>query len=258
LLVVIGIIAVLIALLLGALARARDHANRVKCGANLHTIGIALVQYTQQFGYYPTCQLSSPNGDCALWPARLRLLMGGTKGVFYCPSRDDTFEWKGTSGPVSWRATAVEERYGYELGEYVIGQMFSNFSYGYNYRGAAQDYGSLATGTHRGLGFTVDLRGMGNPGYGEFRARFVQVPSEMIAIADSDANGHADYAIDASRTSFPPGAVHGRGANVLFCDGHVQWYAQDQITLDSAKSYTPERKAAVQRMWNNNHEPSPF
>ena len=48
LLVVIGIIALLISILMPALSRARDQANRVKCMANMRTLMQALVMYTSE------------------------------------------------------------------------------------------------------------------------------------------------------------------------------------------------------------------
>ena len=45
LLVVISIVALLIALLLPAIKRAREHARRAMCGANLHALGVAVSSY---------------------------------------------------------------------------------------------------------------------------------------------------------------------------------------------------------------------
>ncbi len=53
LLVVISIIALLIALLLPALARAKGDAEQIVCASNLRQIGVALQEYSNEYGNYP-------------------------------------------------------------------------------------------------------------------------------------------------------------------------------------------------------------
>jgi prepilin-type N-terminal cleavage/methylation domain-containing protein len=56
LLVVIGIVAVLIAILLPVLSKARAQANRVSCLSNIRQLGTGILMYcNDNKGYFPTC-----------------------------------------------------------------------------------------------------------------------------------------------------------------------------------------------------------
>src|SRR5436190_1030001 len=75
LLVVIAIIAVLAALLLPALSKAKASAKRIHCASNLHQLGVALRLYVDEFRRYPAFNATPtpvfPFERVSYWDAQL-------------------------------------------------------------------------------------------------------------------------------------------------------------------------------------------
>jgi len=244
LLVVIGIITLLIAILLPALGKVREQANRVKCGANLRSIGQALTMYTLQYHRYPGGGFDQIEASAAVWPARLLPFLDRNKEVFHCPSRDDDFRWSDTGPAPVIPAVRYLVDLGYEPGTPLIHALVP-FSYGYNGTGA----GSLVPlPDQKGLGIYPYIEiPFPNVFAGEMPVSRVKVPSDMIAVADSDERGA--YGIHPRPSNrCPPGIIHAGGANVLFCDGHVQWYLRQDLMISVP---TNKAEAHIYRMWNN-------
>jgi prepilin-type N-terminal cleavage/methylation domain-containing protein len=89
LLVVIGIIAILIALLLPAVNSAREAARRVQCSNNLKNIGLAVRNYETTFNQYPAGASAQFNSTAIRRPSSAGL----TWSAFILPYIEETATW---------------------------------------------------------------------------------------------------------------------------------------------------------------------
>jgi prepilin-type N-terminal cleavage/methylation domain-containing protein/prepilin-type processing-associated H-X9-DG protein len=259
LLVVIAIIALLIALLLPALGKAREAGKAAVCLSNHHTFATALSGYVSDSkGYYPGDHRQIGAASWIVWAPRLRRYMQDVNGAFYCPSANKDYRWQPIFDFQPWQGDATP--YGYLAQERPLtGSEF--FCYGYNGFGThGEPSGGGSSGwyePHVGLGGHVGpVRGeietptdRRETPIREVRDTKVVTPSNMIVIGDSLVDGSWDTWITPQQDRYPlsaPAKRHNQGAQIVFGDGHGSWVRQSDLL-----STRPEDR----RRWNNDHNP---
>jgi prepilin-type N-terminal cleavage/methylation domain-containing protein/prepilin-type processing-associated H-X9-DG protein len=271
LLVVIAIIAVLIAILLPVVFGVRRQAMDLYCASNLRQLGVAMTAYTQQNGVFPLLAFETPSsaftGHGVAWPTLLRKFLRGNRNVFYCPVQNPKCEWKPDApGPVLY-ATDFHTQFGYEKGERLLlnaatGGGGTFFSYGCNWSGIGAPGSVIKDPAGQAMGYSMwdSSRGW-NQNRVCRKVTSVRSPAEFIIMADTTADTYSDFHIGAKeewqllmwRVAVIPAKVHRGGANVLFCDGHVQWYLQRDLVC---KDPPVAEEASKQRMWNADNQPA--
>jgi prepilin-type N-terminal cleavage/methylation domain-containing protein/prepilin-type processing-associated H-X9-DG protein len=113
LLVVIGIIAVLIAILMPSLNRARKQARTVACLSNLKQLHYAYTMYTIENRQKGFAYMISPEG---FWQEQLRPYYAQVDDVRFCPEASDkslALGWGGTTVPWKFFADGRDGSYGF-------------------------------------------------------------------------------------------------------------------------------------------------
>jgi len=243
LLVVIAIIALLVAIIVPSLGRAKELVITAMCQANLHHITIGLATYVKDNGYYPGhVDSAAGTGATAVWPSRIRGYLEN-RDLFWCPAREEGFKWQEIIRSPGGRYATAElvKRWGYKLGERMLNVHEVPFSYGYN------DWGRYNVGIPQ-CGLGGDLWRSDSL---ELPAGLVVSPGAMIAIGETTVDGSWDYNIDPTNPREYPSNIHTKGSNVAFCDGTARWYSQaDLVNVHTGI----EEGRTMSKLWNNHNQ----
>ena len=273
LLVVIAIMAILAALLLPALTRAKQQARSIYCKNNLHQIGLALQQYTiDHDSKYPSVRTvvgpgTAPGGqEVNCWQICLQPYLGGTP----------------TDHPSSGAGPSVPDRVASEGALWSNSPVFRCLGYKgpVNYYSGSYAYNAFGTGHIPGSGVAAPCLGLGDftsvdRGFGlgifvpPITTTRVLAPADMVASSDSRLLGWVPGGQYASSYPGSPGTEwwaldyihvgiaprewglavdperHGRSYNLVFCDAHVEG-------LPPGVAFDLTNSAA---RFNNDHQP---
>jgi prepilin-type processing-associated H-X9-DG protein len=235
LLVVIGIIALLISILLPSLNKARETANRVKCAANLRSIGQTLLLYeNDNHGLYPrtywngasatidqnsasvsaiinAAGVGTPfNGPVNNVPTSLFLLLAQedvTSGIFVCPSSNATPDTYGGG-----QATALNRT--------SFTGIQNNLSYSYACPFAVAAVVAAGFKMNATIDPTFAVAADINPGT-------TPTTTDNVLLYTGGANG-AQNSNNHNKA----------GQNVLYADGHVEFQQSINVGYQTDNIYT--------------------
>ncbi|MCX7705539.1 MAG: DUF1559 domain-containing protein [bacterium] len=233
LLVVIAIIAILAAMLLPILGRARENARRAVCAANLKQIGVAIMLYANDYNEF------APNGWGAyaghptnesltcMWMVRLSKYLNGPdpstlSGNGNAPNAADKMI-KVFQCPTTWKLPSyLGYGHSYCMNEYLC-----------------TDYASISPWFYR-----TPIR-FNDPVVRKNLDKFAMV-WDLYLYTEFGQSSYFDSTISGV---YSYGLVnHNKGLNFLMGDGHVEYHGKDGFTF-LVLGYAPGYPNGVWRTW---------
>jgi prepilin-type N-terminal cleavage/methylation domain-containing protein len=258
LLVVIAIIAILAALLLPALARAKSKAKQTACLNNLRQIAIGLTLYVGDYKGYTGDY--DPAHGCYVWMTRILPNVGNNHLIFSCPAAPQDSWWDTNYNPT---LGGLNEQGAQD--PWSVMEAKTRFSVGYNDWGLG-NAGSLSSPS-AALGLGGDING--GFSYGMIKDTSIVAPAQMIMVADSRAFKGGSWEANLDPTDMPNSSQGGDGAqepanrhnyttDIAFCDGHIEKPLRNDKGPGNPSPLNvidPTLNNPWRARWNNDNQP---
>jgi prepilin-type N-terminal cleavage/methylation domain-containing protein/prepilin-type processing-associated H-X9-DG protein len=211
-LVVIGIIALLAAILFPVFARVRENGRKTVCNSNMKQLGLAFQQYTQDSGgRYPFA------GQLQFWANGAHWVTGGEGGTpkNYDGTTDPT--GFGLANPTTFATIEGHEAYPEKGALFPYAKSTSIFI-----------CPSAKDSNKKKLSYSMNCAVAG------MDVKRVRDTSEIILLVDEGDTVNDGYMWATNNSASTDGLFkgHNGGGNLLFVDGHAKFYSFDSMPID--------------------------